>query len=95
MLIGLDSNTAYQDAQVQLAPGDLIIYYTDGFTEAANPAGEQFDEENLLKAFRWAASRFTDPQQILTYLFDCVQEFVGVGNPNTDDMTLVVLRVTA
>jgi phosphoserine phosphatase RsbU/P len=95
MLIGLDSNTAYQDAQVQLAPGDLIIYYTDGFTEAANPAGEQFDEENLLKAFRWAALRFTDPQQILTYLFNCVQEFVGVGNPNTDDMTLVVLRVTA
>jgi phosphoserine phosphatase RsbU/P len=95
MLIGLDANTTYQDAQVQLSPGDLIIYYTDGFTEAANPSGEQFDEENLMNAFRWAATRYQDPQQILTYLFDRVQEFVGIGNPNTDDMTLVVLRVTA
>ncbi len=93
MLIGLDANTSYQDSQIQLFPGDLIIYYTDGFTEAANPMGVQFDEENLIQAFRWAALNHTDPQEILTYLFDQVQEFVGVGNPNTDDMTLVVLRV--
>ena len=93
MLIGLDANTSYQDCQIQLFPGDLIIYYTDGFTEAANPIGVQFDEENLIQAFRWAALNHTDPQEILTYLFDQVQEFVGAGNPNTDDMTLVVLRV--
>lgn len=93
MLIGLDANTSYQDSQIQLFPGDLIIYYTDGFTEAANPMGVQFDEENLIQAFRWAALNHTEPQEILTYLFDQVQEFIGVGNPNTDDMTLVVLRV--
>ena len=93
MLIGLDANTSYQDCQIQLCPGDLIIYYTDGFTEAANPMGVQFDEENLIQAFRWAALHYSDPQEILTYLFDQVQEFVGIGNPNTDDMTLVVLRV--
>jgi phosphoserine phosphatase RsbU/P len=94
MLIGLDSHTLYQDCHVQLAPGDRIIYYTDGFTEAANPAGEQFDEENLEKAFRWACKNQADPQEILTYLFDRVQEFVGIGKPNTDDMTLVVMHVT-
>ncbi len=93
MLIGLDANTSYQDCQIQLFPGDLIIYYTDGFTEAANPMGVQFDEENLIQSFRWAALHYSDPQEILTYLFDQVQEFVGIGNPNTDDMTLVVLRV--
>ena len=93
MLIGLDANTSYQDCQVQLSPGDLVIYYTDGFTEAANPMGVQFDEENLIQAFRWAALHYSDPQEILTYLFDQVHEFVGIGNPNTDDMTLVVLRV--
>ena len=93
MLIGLDANTSYQDCQIQLCPGDLIIYYTDGFTEAANPMGVQFDEENLIQAFRWAALHYSDPQEILAYLFDQVQEFVGIGNPNTDDMTLVVLRV--
>lgn len=94
MLIGLDSNTLYQDAQVKLEPGDMIIYYTDGFTEAANPSGEQFDEENLMASFSWACKHFENPQEILSYLFDRVQEFVGVGRPNTDDMTLVVLKAT-
>ncbi len=94
MLIGLDSNTLYQDSQMQLAPGDRIIYYTDGFTEAANASGEQFDEENLAEAFRWACKNKKNPQEILTHLFDRVQEFVGIGKPNTDDMTLVVLQVT-
>lgn len=94
MLIGLDANTQYQDAQVKLAPGDTIIYYTDGFTEAANQSGEQFDEENLAEAFRWACQHYADPQQILKHLFDEVQKFIGLGRPNTDDMTLVVMRVT-
>lgn len=93
MLIGLDAQTQYQDAQVQLNPGDTIIYYTDGFTDAANQYGQRFDEENLTKAFRWACRQFDDPQLILKYLFDCVQQFVGVGNSNSDDMTLVVMRV--
>ncbi|MEB3295275.1 MAG: PP2C family protein-serine/threonine phosphatase [Synechococcales bacterium] len=94
MLIGLDAHTQYQDAQVQLYPGDTIIYYTDGFTEAADSNGMQFDEENLAKVFQFACQNSSDPQQILKQLFDAVQQFVGPGNPNKDDMTLVVLRVT-
>lgn len=93
MLIGLDSETQYQDAQVQLQPGDTIIYYTDGFTDAANQYGQRFDEDNLTSAFRWACRQYDDPQLILKYLFDCVQKFIGVGNTNSDDMTLVVMRV--
>jgi phosphoserine phosphatase RsbU/P len=93
MLIGLDANTQYQDGQVQLYPGDTVLYYTDGFTEATNTKGEQFDEENLAKIFQWACQTYRDPQLILRHLFDVVQQFVGVGNPNADDMTLVVMRV--
>jgi phosphoserine phosphatase RsbU/P len=94
MLIGLDAETQYQDAQVQLDPGDIIIYYTDGFTDAANQYGRRFDEENLTNAFRWACLHFEEPQMILKYLFDCVQKFIGVGNHNADDMTLVVMRIS-
>ncbi len=93
MLIGLDAETQYQDSQVQLQPGDTIIYYTDGFTDAANQYGQRFDEDNLMSAFRWACQHLDDPQSILKYLFDCVQQFIGAGNPNSDDMTLVVMRV--
>ncbi len=93
MLIGLDADTRYQDGQVQLNPGDTIIYYTDGFTEAANQNGDRFDEENLAKAFQWAAQNCSDSQAILEYLFEQVQQFIGPGNCNDDDMTLIVMKI--
>ncbi len=93
MLIGLEADSQYEDAQVQLASGDTIIYYTDGFTDAANPNGDRFDEENLTQAFQWACEHCTSTQAILDYLFEQVQQFLGSTNPNGDDMTLVVMQV--
>jgi phosphoserine phosphatase RsbU/P len=92
MLIGLDANTQFQEAHVQLQPGDVVIYYTDGFTEATNAKGEQFDEPNLLDELNRACVSYRDPQQILQHLFDRVEQFSGSATPK-DDMTLVVLRV--
>lgn len=93
MLIGLDADTHYQDAQVQLQPGDTLIYYTDGFTDAANRSGDRFDEENLTQAFQWACRNCEGPQAILEYLFDRVQQFIGPTNRNGDDMTLIVMQI--
>ncbi len=93
MLIGLDADTHYQDAQVQLHPGDTLIYYTDGFTDAANQSGERFDEENLTQAFQWACQHCGNPQGILDYLFDRVQAFTGTNDRNADDMTLIVMQI--
>lgn len=93
MLIGLDVETQYQEAQIQLQPGDTIIYYTDGFTDAANQSGDRFDEENLIQAFTWACHHCPGPQAILEHLFDQVQQFIGSQNQNPDDMTLIVLQV--
>lgn len=92
MLIGLDADTQFQDAQVQLEPGDTLIYYTDGFTDAANQNGERFDEENLIQIFQWACQNCNNPQEILDYLFGQVQAFIGAGKRNSDDMTLIVMQ---
>lgn len=93
MLVGLDAETKYQEAEIQLQPGDTIIYYTDGFTDAANQSGDRFDEENLIRAFVWACRNCQGPQEVLEYLFDQVQQFIGPQNQNSDDMTLIVLQV--
>ncbi len=93
MLIGLEADSQYEDAQVQLAPGDTIIYYTDGFTDAASQNGDRFDEENLTAAFQWACEHCPTSQEILNYLFEQVQQFIGSTNRNEDDMTLVVMQV--
>ena len=93
MLIGLVPDSEYEYAQLQLAPGDTIMYYTDGFTDAVNQHGERFDEDNLYHAFDWACQNLEQPQEILDYLFNQIDNFVGSGNKIIDDMTLVIMRV--
>ncbi|AFZ27673.1 serine phosphatase RsbU, regulator of sigma subunit [Cylindrospermum stagnale PCC 7417] len=93
MLIGLDANSQYEDAQAQLEPGDTIIYYTDGLTDAAAASGDRFDEENFITSFNAACRYCNGPQEIVDYLFDQVQQFIGSDRQNTDDMTLVVLQI--
>ncbi|MBD2679896.1 MULTISPECIES: SpoIIE family protein phosphatase [Nostoc] len=93
MLIGLDANSQYEDAQAQLEPGDTIIYYTDGLTDAAAASGDRFDEENFIADFNTACKYCNGPQEIVDYLFDQVQKFIGADKQNTDDMTLVVLQI--
>ncbi|MEY3400996.1 MAG: hypothetical protein RLZZ86_611 [Cyanobacteriota bacterium] len=93
MLIGLDANSEYEDAQAQLEVGDIVIYYTDGLTDAAAAGGDRFDEDNFITSFRTACKYCNSPQEILEYLFDQVEEFIGTDRQNTDDMTLVVLQI--
>jgi sigma-B regulation protein RsbU (phosphoserine phosphatase) len=92
-LIGLDGDSQYEDAQVQLTPGDVLLYYTDGLTDAVNNNGDRFDEGNLKRVFREGCEVGSTAQEILDYIFDRVQEFIGSGNNHQDDMTLVIMRV--
>lgn len=94
MLIGLDIDTHYEDGEVQLYPGDRLIYYTDGFTDAAGRGGDRFDEERLMQTFQWACQNCETPQDMLEYLFSQVKEFIGENRQAEDDMTLIVMQVT-
>ncbi|MDJ0635891.1 MAG: PP2C family protein-serine/threonine phosphatase [Xenococcaceae cyanobacterium MO_188.B29] len=93
MLIGLDPDSEYEDDRVILSPGDTIMYYTDGFTDAVNASGDRFEEDNLSRAFQWACLHLDTTQEILDHLFNEVAKFVGAVDKNTDDMTLIVMKV--
>lgn len=93
MLIGLEANSQFENAQIQLAEGDTLLYYTDGLTDAVNSTGDRFDESNLIAVFAQACERYAMPQAILNFLFESVLSFAGSENENSDDMTLVVMRV--
>jgi sigma-B regulation protein RsbU (phosphoserine phosphatase) len=95
MLVGLDSDSEYEEDFVILEPGDTILYYTDGFTEASNPEGDRFEEDTLIDTFQSICRQQANPQEILEELFDQLKNFVGFGRSNDDDMTLVVLQSTA
>jgi sigma-B regulation protein RsbU (phosphoserine phosphatase) len=99
-LIGLEADSIYRDAQIQLLPGDVVLFYTDGLTDAGNSKGDRFDDQNLRRAFQQACETSHTAQGILTEIFTAVETFVGSPTshqtdkiPARDDMTLVVLRV--
>ncbi|MFM6344441.1 MAG: SpoIIE family protein phosphatase, partial [Dolichospermum sp.] len=67
--------------------------YTDGLTDAAAAGGDRFDEDNFITSFRTACKYCNSSQEIVEYLFDQVEKFIGTDRKNTDDMTLVVLQI--
>jgi phosphoserine phosphatase RsbU/P len=93
MLIGLDPETTYGESQIQLESGDVLMYYTDGLTDAANQNGERFDEENLRTAFIDACRHYQHSQEIIDQIFSEIQAFAGDKQDQSDDMTAVILRV--
>jgi len=93
MLIGLDTDSQYEQDSVQLDGGDIILYYTDGFTDAVNGKGQRFEEQNLIQSFHWAAQQGYQAETIVQYLFDTVDHFIGKEKRPVDDMTLVVMKI--
>ncbi|AXY68016.1 PP2C family protein-serine/threonine phosphatase [Thermosynechococcus sichuanensis E542] len=93
MLIGLDTRSQYQEAEVRLQPGDTVIYYTDGITEADNPKGKRFEEERLAAVVKEGCAKGLGAQALLDYIFDAVDAFTNANGRRSDDMTLVILRV--
>ncbi len=101
-IIGLEAGSKYDEGSIQLYAGDVVLYYTDGFTEAANTKGDRFDEENLRfylnqvcinmpQAQTFARDNY--PQFILDYIFEKLRNFIGKDPIYSDDMTLIVLQV--
>lgn len=93
LLIGLQSETTYHTASIVLEPGDVVLYYTDGVTEASGSSGERYDEERLVASLQTACRAGLAAQGILDELFARLDRFVGPGRQLEDDASMVVLQV--
>jgi serine phosphatase RsbU (regulator of sigma subunit) len=74
----------------RLHPGDLIVLYTDGITEATDANGEMFGDEGLARVL--AGPPDLDPAAIRERVVREVRSFVGDAEPH-DDMTMVIMRI--
>jgi serine phosphatase RsbU (regulator of sigma subunit) len=74
--------------ETTLHPGDTLVLYTDGVTEAPNAAGEEFGEQRLLAAI--CAQNHAGPAALLSGISAAVQQFSTAAQ--ADDITLVVAR---
>jgi len=93
LLIGLEAEADYGCEQTVLEPGDVLLCYTDGVTEAAGISGERFEEQRLLTCLQEACRAGLGAQAILDQLFARLDRFVGSDRPLEDDASLVVLKV--
>ena len=86
--IGWFPNNPLRNVDIQLRPGDVIVCYTDGLTEAENRAGEYFGEERLARAVLESAD--LSAEGIIDHIEQAVDAFTG-DMPAFDDLTLCVV----
>ena len=87
------SDAEYVCGEVVLQPGDVLLYYTDGVTEALGLTGERFNEERLMSTLNESSKKFIKAKDILENLFKRLDTFVGENQRLQDDASMVVLKV--
>ncbi|HJQ98272.1 MAG TPA: SpoIIE family protein phosphatase [Candidatus Polarisedimenticolaceae bacterium] len=88
-VIGLVDGGRYEQRSTTLAPGDMLVVYSDGISEAMNTADEEWGEDKLAASVR--ERRDGTSQVLIAHLFEQADAFAA-GAIQHDDMTLVVVR---
>ncbi len=89
-LLGIDARSLFHEMKMVVSPGDVILLYTDGITEAANQLGERFGEDRLKKCLQDAV--VGSAQQIVDVVIETVTAFISPELPK-DDVTAFVIKV--
>ncbi len=87
--LGLVPDLEYQQMTITLSPGDHIIFYTDGVTEAMNESEEEYGMDRLENLF--SKSRPSEARAVNDAIFDSVMDFAGDA-AQSDDITCMTLR---
>jgi sigma-B regulation protein RsbU (phosphoserine phosphatase) len=86
---GLFPEINYDRLTLQRDPGDSLLFYTHGLTDARNCQQAEFEAEGLQQACRSHAGN--SPLELLGHIFSTVQKFMG-DCPQFDDMTAAILH---
>ncbi len=87
--IGLFCDSRYTSHEVEFGRGDSLVLYTDGLTDAATAAGQDYGEGRLAEVLR--RGHGFGPRQTIHSVLSDLDSFIG-GNPKSDDLTVMVLR---
>jgi sigma-B regulation protein RsbU (phosphoserine phosphatase) len=91
--LGLIPDTQYDETTIDLEPGDVLVFASDGILESENHTREEFGPERLA-ALLTSISRRDSAREIVEQIMDATDGHSGAGTAPHDDRTLVVLRVT-
>ncbi len=88
MPLGLMPGMTYEEKEITLQPGDMVLFHSDGLVEAHNPDRDMFSFERL----RDLMGTYPNPSTLIEYLLEKLAEFTGPDWEQEDDVTLVTLR---
>jgi sigma-B regulation protein RsbU (phosphoserine phosphatase) len=89
VVLSIIEDFPFQEETVPFGPGDLMVVYSDGISEAMNPAEEQFGEVRIAEVI--ARERSRTATEIIESIIGAVRAHAGAA-PQMDDMTLVVIK---
>jgi sigma-B regulation protein RsbU (phosphoserine phosphatase) len=89
MALGVDETSQFEQRTVQLDPGDLIVLYTDGVTDATNVAEQEFGADRLRQTI--FEKRRVSALETVGALNGALHQFVDTA-PQFDDIAVVVVR---
>lgn len=89
LVLGALEEFSFSEDCVPFEPGDILIVFSDGISEAVNSSGEEFGEEILHEIS--TKNRNTSAEQLIDKIIDSVHHHTG-GLPQRDDMTLIVIK---
>ena len=87
--MGALDNIELEEQRIDIGPGDSLVLYTDGVTEAINPNEQEFGVNRLRNVVAEKAQ--ANARQIIEGIVDAVNSF-SEGAPPFDDLTLVVIK---
>ena len=88
MPLGMMPGTHYEEHEAMLAPGESLLFYTDGLVEAHSPSREMFGFPRLKTVLETQA----DGASLIDVLLGELNHFTGEGSEQEDDVTLVTLQ---
>jgi sigma-B regulation protein RsbU (phosphoserine phosphatase) len=89
LALGTFANSAYEERPVSLESGDILLFYTDGVTEAKNKADEEFGLTRLLQCLE--DSKGQSAKNIINFIVDRTRAFAS-REKEMDDLTLIVIK---
>jgi len=89
LVLGVAEEAAFETRSIRLAPGDRLLLYTDGVTEAMDANQQLFSDERLLRETTWMAVE--TPRQMVERLMAAVHAYAG-GTAQSDDITVLALQ---
>jgi sigma-B regulation protein RsbU (phosphoserine phosphatase) len=90
-VVGLLPIVDYEEQSLILQPGDFLIAYTDGISEAMTAEDEEWGEDRMLEAVTWRS--VASASEVIETIFRVADEFTA-GAEQHDDMTLLIMKLT-